>query len=213
MLAAIRWRQHRRDEARRLVVSATVTFLAVNLPVAALAPHGWWWTYQFQSQRQATWGSAWSYLFRALQLPVHGAAGAQFASVVSAVALLGGLGWLVRHVLHHEIDPYAAAAAAVAIFILSNKVYSPTYDVWLVAFFVMVPLSRRLWLSFCAVDLAIFVTVYGYFHGLHGAAVVHVAPAGVRRDPHRRPARGDRPLDRPGPRESPPRRRHRRPCP
>jgi uncharacterized membrane protein len=174
VLAAIRWRQHRRAEACQLVVSAAVTFVAVNLPVAALAPHGWWWTYAFQSHRQATWGSAWSYLFRVLQLPVHGTSGAQFASAVSAVALLGGLGWLVGHVLRHETAPFGAAAAAVAIFVLSNKVYSPTYDVWLVAFFVMVPLSRRLWLTFCAVDLAIFVTVYGYFHGLHGAPVVHV---------------------------------------
>jgi uncharacterized membrane protein len=174
VLAAIRWRQHRRHEAVQLLMSAAVTFVAVNLPVAAVAPHGWWWTYQFQSRRQATWGSAWSYLLRALQLPVQGSTGAQLASVVSALALLGGLGWLVRHVLRHETSPFAAAAAAVAIFILSNKVYSPTYDLWLVAFFVMVPLSRRLWLSFCAVDLAIFVVVYGYFHGLHGAAVVHV---------------------------------------
>ena len=52
-----------------------------------------------------------------------------------------------------------------AIGILANKVYSPTYDVWLVAFFVMLPLGRRLWLSFCAVDLAVFAVVYGYFDG------------------------------------------------
>jgi uncharacterized membrane protein len=179
VLAAIRWRQGRRDDARRLVVSGALTFVAVNLPVAVLAPHGWWWTYHFQSQRQATWGSAWSYLFRALQLPVHGGTGAQLASLVSLIALLGGLGWLVARVVRHEMDHYAAAAAAVAIFILSNKVYSPTYDIWLVAFFVMVPFSRRLWLSFCAVDLAIFVTVYGYFHHLHGAAVVHALLPGL----------------------------------
>ena len=172
-LAAIRWRQGRRDEARRLAASAALTFLAVNLPVFALAPHRWWWTYEFQSHRQATWGSAWSYVFRALELPVHGAAGAQLANVVSMCALLGGVAWLVWHVLRHDIDHFAAAAAAVAIFILSNKIYSPTYDVWLVAFFVMVPFSRRLWLTFCAVDLAVFITVYGYFHRLESATAVH----------------------------------------
>lgn len=173
VLVAIRWRQGRRVDARRLLVSATATFLAVNLPVALLVPHRWWWTYQFQSHRQATWGSAWFYVLRALQLPVHGQAGAQLANVVSLVALLGGLVWLVWRVVRHETDAFAAAAAAVAVFVLANKVYSPTYDFWLVAFFVMVPLSRRLWLTFCAVDLAIFVTVYGYFHQLHGIGVVH----------------------------------------
>ena len=132
----------------------------------------WWWTYQFQSHRQATWGSAWSYIFRALQFPVHGVAGAQLANIVALCALLGGLAWLIWRVLRNEIDQFAAAAAAVAIFILSNKVYSPTYDVWLVAFFVMVPFSRRMWLTFCAVDLAVFITVYGYFHHLHSVTVV-----------------------------------------
>ena len=172
VLAAIRWREGRRDDARRLLVGATVTLLAVNLPFAVLAPHRWWWTYQFQSHRQATWGSAWSYIFRALQFPVHGVAGAQLANIVALCALLGGLAWLIWRVLRNEIDQFAAAAAAVAIFILSNKVYSPTYDVWLVAFFVMVPFSRRMWLTFCAVDLAVFITVYGYFHHLHSATVV-----------------------------------------
>jgi hypothetical protein len=173
VLAAIRWRQGQHEEARRLAASATLTFLAVNLPVLALAPHRWWWTYEFQSHRQATWGSAWSYVFRALELPVHGSAGAQLANVVSMCALVGGIAWLVGHVLRHDIDHFAAAASAVAIFIVSNKVYSPTYDVWLVAFFVMVPFSRRLWLTFCAVDLAVFVTVYGYFHQLASATAVH----------------------------------------
>ncbi len=172
VLVAIRWREGRRDEARRLFVGATATFLAVNVPIAVFTPHRWWWTYQFQSHRQATWGSAWHYVLQTLQLPVDGVAGAQFANVVSACALLAGLVWLVWRVLRNDIGPFAAAAAAVAIFILSNKVYSPTYDVWLVAFFVMVPFSRRLWLAFCAVDLAVFITVYGYFHGLTSAAVV-----------------------------------------
>ena len=55
---------------------------------------------------------------------------------------------------------------------LCNKVYSPTYDVWLVVFFVMLPLSRRLWLTFCAVDLAVFATVYGYFGGIDSVGFV-----------------------------------------
>jgi hypothetical protein len=53
----------------------------------------------------------------------------------------------------------AAGAAAVAIFVPCNKVYSPTYDVWLAVCFVLLPLSRRLWVTFCVVDLAVFVTV------------------------------------------------------
>ncbi len=63
------------------------------------------------------------------------------------------------------MEPVAIAAAGVTLFVLCNKVYSPTYDVWLVAFFVLIPLRRRLWIGFCALDLAVYVTVMGYFHG------------------------------------------------
>jgi hypothetical protein len=36
----------------------------------------------------------------------------------------------------------------------------------------MLPLSRRLWVSFCAVDAAVFVTVYGFFAGIDSIGFV-----------------------------------------
>jgi Glycosyltransferase family 87 len=164
-LAAWRWANGDRRGARRLVGASVGTFVLVNAPVAALHPLRWWWTYSFQSSRQATWGSAWFYVFRLAGLPVHGTTGAQLANAVSALALLGGLAWLAVRTARSRLDPFAAAGAAVALWILANKVYSPTYDVWLVAFFVMVPLGPRLWVAFCSVDVAVFVVVYGHFDG------------------------------------------------
>jgi uncharacterized membrane protein len=171
-LAMYRWTHGDRRGAQHLLVAAAATFALLNLPVAVLNPSGWWWPYAFQSRRDPTWGTAWLYGFRALGLPIHGPAGAHLATVVSAAALLGGMAWLLAVTVHRRIDPFGAAAAAVAIFVLCNKVYSPTYDVWLVAFFVMLPLSRRLWVSFCGVDAAVFVTVYGYFAGIDSIGFV-----------------------------------------
>ena len=105
---------------------------------------------------------------------MHGPTGAHLANLASLLALAAGLAWLVLVTYVRRIDAFAAAGAAVAIFLLCSKVYSPTYDVWLVACFVMAPLSRHLWLSFCAVDLAVFATVYGYFHGLGSAEFVRL---------------------------------------
>ena len=173
-LVALRWVSGDHAGARRLAASAVGVFVAVNLPVAIANPSGWWWPFSFQSHRPATWGSAWFYLFRVMGLPVHGASGAQFANMVSIVALAGGLGWLLFVTVDRRLAPFAVAAAAVAIFMLCNKVYSPTYDVWLVVFFVMLPFSRRLWLTFCAVDLAVFATVYGYFGGFDSVGFVRV---------------------------------------
>lgn len=171
-LAVYRWTRGDRRGAQRLLAAGGATFALLNLPIAAINRSGWWWPYAFQSRRDPTWGTAWFYGFRALGLPIHGPAGAHLATIVSAAALLGGMAWLLAITVHRRLDPFGAAAAAVAIFVLCNKVYSPTYDVWLVAFFVMLPLSRRLWVSFCAVDAAVFVTVYGFFAGIDSIGFV-----------------------------------------
>lgn len=164
-LAAIRWAHGDRRGAMRLMAVSALTFVAINLPFAVAHRAHWWWTYSFQSARQATWGSAWFYVLRMTGLPVHGTTGAQIANLLGAAALLGGITWLVVRTVRRDLAPWAAAGAAVAIAILANKVYSPTYDLWLVVFFVALPLSRRMWLTFCAVDLAVFCVVYGYFDG------------------------------------------------
>ena len=158
----------------RLAAWAVGGFAALNLPFLIARPSGWWWPYAFQSRRQATWGSAWFYVFRVVGLPVHGAAGAHLANSVSLVALVVGVTWLTVRALHGRITPAAIVAAGVAIFLISNKVYSPTYDLWLVPCFVLLPLPRRLWLAFCAADLGVFVTVYGFFHGFDSMQEVGV---------------------------------------
>jgi uncharacterized membrane protein len=152
--------------AVRLAASGAAVFAAINLPVLLANPSGWWWPFTFQGNRNATWGSAWFWLLRVAGAPVHGPGGARLANVVSIVAVVVALGWLTFVSARRPLPPVAAAAAAVAIFVLCNKVYSPTYDVWLVAFFVLLPIGRRLWVTFCAVDLAMYATVYGYFHGV-----------------------------------------------
>jgi hypothetical protein len=93
--------------------------------------------------------------------------------------LVAALGFLTFLTIRRRLPAFGAAAAAVAIFVLCNKVYSPTYDVWLVVFFVLLPFRRRLWVSFCAVDLAIYATVYGYFEGFDSAHFTRLALPGL----------------------------------
>jgi hypothetical protein len=171
-LVVRRWVGGDRRGALRLAGSTLGVLALVNLPFIVANERGWWWSFSFQSEREATWGTAWFWLYRVAGVPVHGATGAEIANVVSLLVLLGGVGWLTWWAARSPIDPMAVGAAAVALFLLSDKVYSPTYDVWLVAFFVLLPLTRRHWLVFCAVDLLVCLTVYGYFHHLDSGAFV-----------------------------------------
>ncbi len=165
-LIAQRWAHGDRRGARRLAVAGAVTFIALNAPFALGNRAGWWWPVAFQGRRDPTWGSAWFWTSRLVGISTVGPSAAHLANAVSFVALVGGLVWLSVVTVRRDLAPVGIAAAGVAIFLLANKVYSPTYDVWLVAFFVLLPLSRRLWLAFCAVDVGIYVVVYGHFHGV-----------------------------------------------
>ncbi|MGZ6974285.1 MAG: glycosyltransferase 87 family protein [Acidimicrobiia bacterium] len=172
-LAVLRWAQGDRRSAARLMAAATVTFGAVNLPVLFASPSGWWYPIGFQGRRQATWGTVWFWAYRVVDAPVSGVDGARFANSVSFAALALGLGLLSVVAARRPCDPLAVAAVAVTIFVLTNKVYSPTYDFWLVPFFVLLPIRRSVWVAFCAVDLAIYILVFGYFHGLTTLEHVH----------------------------------------
>ncbi len=174
-LVAIRWADGDRRGAARLAGAGTVTFAALNLPVLLANPHGWWWPYAFQSHRRATWGTLWFYGFRLLGVPVHGALGAHIANAAALLTLGAGLAWLTVVTVRRHLHAIPAAAAAVTLFVVTGKVYSPTYDLWLVVFFVLLPVSRRVWSTFVVVDLAVFVTVYGYFHGFVSSADARVA--------------------------------------
>jgi len=165
-LVAMRWAQGDRRGARQLAVSGAAMFAAFNLPVMIASPHGWSWTFAFQSQRHATWGTLWYWVYRPF-----GINSASLGNTMSFAVMAIGIGAVTVFATRVRLQPAAIAAIAVVIFVLSNKVYSPTYDLWVVPFFVLLPIERRLWLGFCAVDLAIFVNVYGHFHGLQSAGV------------------------------------------
>jgi putative flippase GtrA len=174
LLAASAWSHRERRSAVRVTVAALATVALANLPFALANPTGWWWTTSFQGARPATWGSAWLHLYDLLGLPTHGVAAAHLAKGGSLVALGAATVAPAGDTVRRRLPPGRGAAAAVALLLLTNKVYSPTYDLWLVPFFVMVPaLSRRLWLSFCAVDLAIYAAVYGYLHHVVAPGPVH----------------------------------------
>src|SRR4051812_20690476 len=97
-LVALRWVQGDRRGAIRLAATAATVFVALNLPFAVLNRRGWSWTFTFQGDREATWGSIWFWLYRLVGAPVSGAGSVELANVVSVVCLLAGIGWLTGRV-------------------------------------------------------------------------------------------------------------------
>ena len=158
-LAAVRVAQGQPRDAVRLVGSAAVVVALVNVPVLLAAPKNWWWTLTFQGSRPATWGSVWYYVVR---LPgLHALAAPAAANLLSVGALGLGIAWLTYTAVRRHLGAFEIGAAATAIFLLSNKVHSPVYDLWLVPFFAALPIAQRWWAAFCAADLGVYFLVFG----------------------------------------------------
>jgi uncharacterized membrane protein len=135
----------------RAALAAAGAWLAVNLPVALLAPENWGWFFAFSRQRPANPESIWNLLLtvtdnRVLDGPLAEGEAPSVLNAVVAVLLLALAAWVAWLVLTAPVRPRVAQVAflLVAGFLLLNKVYSPQYALWLLPLAV---LARPRWRS------------------------------------------------------------------
>jgi hypothetical protein len=139
------------------------TFAVVNLPVLIASPSGWLFPLRFQSRRTPTWGSLWHYVVRtpALHPWTDHTTIRSIANTGTTITLVVGMAIVTWLAWRGRLGPVGASAAATAVFMLTNKIYSPQYDLWLLPVFVMLALPRRDYLWYVLTDLAVFVIVFG----------------------------------------------------
>ncbi|RFU21086.1 glycosyltransferase family 87 protein [Geodermatophilus marinus] len=135
----------------RTAAAAALAWLAVNVPVAALAPENWSRFFRLNSTRPADPDSLWNIAIttsggRLFDGPLaEGQAPTVLNAVVavSTLAMVAAVAWLV---LTAPVRPRVAQVAflLVAGFLLLNKVWSPQYSLWLLPLAV---LARPRWRS------------------------------------------------------------------
>lgn len=127
----------------RTFAATTVVWVAVNLPVYLVAPEGWATFYAFSQERGAGWGSSWL-LFQRLGVPVLGSSRLETLNAVGTGAFLLLCASIAVLALAAPRRPRLAQLAllTVAAFVLTNKVWSPQYVLWLLPFAV---LARPRW--------------------------------------------------------------------
>jgi uncharacterized membrane protein len=144
-------RQRKLREFGLSIGGAVVAWAAVNAPVLLLYPDGWLEFWRFNADRKADFGSVW-YAIELLGTPVpavNSLALGSFVLLCAAIAAL--LYWKPASVNPASVKPASFAQGAflvVAAFLLTNKVYSPQYVLWLLPLAVLaraeVPLHRVL---------------------------------------------------------------------
>ena len=142
--------------------SAAVAWLVVNVPVMIAAPAGWATFYEFSRTRPADWGSIW-YLFEHFGVPVLGATSLSALNLMSAAAFGVACVAIVVLALAAPRRPRVPQLCflVLAAFLMTNKVWSPQYVIWLVPLAVLA--RPRFW-PYALWQLA----EVGYFFGIWG---------------------------------------------
>jgi uncharacterized membrane protein len=161
-----RWRQGRRKEAALLCGAAAGTWLAVNLPFAAAAPHSWGTFFQFNAQRGADWDSLW--FVACDRVGANGGSCSWQAGTINVASFaiflaLTVLVWELRRHRLRETRAWTLGFPVIALFLLTNKVYSPQYGLWLLPWFALALPNLRLFVAFEVADVAVFVTRFSWF--------------------------------------------------
>ncbi|MFE3741040.1 glycosyltransferase family 87 protein [Streptomyces sp. NPDC059134] len=142
-LLVLCWRAGRYRAYGTALLGAAASWLAVNLPVMLLAPEGWKKFYTFSQERQIDFGSFWLIITQRTGRSIEVSTVNTWAMILMVLAC-AGIGALA---LTAPRRPRFAQLAflVVAAFILTNKVYSPQYVLWLIP---LAALARPRWRDF-----------------------------------------------------------------
>jgi len=171
------WRE-RLLRAGALSAAAIGAWGAVNLPVALAAFDNWSEFYRFSQQRPGTVAATWD-VFSHLGWWFTGTAERNLYAVIAfplGFALIVAVGWR-----RHRTQLWVLFTPVLAWFMLTNKVYSPQFDLWLYPLLLMT--APRLWpvawfvLGDIAAYFAEFWWLGGMEHAWPAATPLHVALA------------------------------------
>ncbi|MGV0698897.1 glycosyltransferase family 87 protein [Mycolicibacter sinensis] len=166
-------RTGRLRDVRRTVVATALTWLAVNLPVLVFAPRGWTEFFRLNSRRGDDMDSIYNVVksltgWRGFDGELGLWQPPSVLNIVVAVSFAlccAGIGYIA---LTAPRRPRVAQLAflLVAAFLLTNKVWSPQFSLWLVPLAVLALPHRRLLLAWMAVDALVWVPRMYYLYSV-----------------------------------------------
>lgn len=159
-----RFREREPDRGIHLVWAGVGAWVAVNLPFVLAAPRSWWEFFRFNAARPADWDSVWFIACNRLTGNLN-CGHTRLINVASAVLFLAAsiLLYRLRRRVVPDFPRWTFGFAMLVAFLLTNKVYSPQYGLWLLPWFALALPDLRLFAAFEAADFAVFVTRFSWF--------------------------------------------------
>ena len=147
-------RQRRADQAVRHASAAAVAWAAVNVPVYLEAPGAWRRFWELNSTRSGHVDSLWQLVARVTGWQP----GTEALNVLGpALLVVGALGVVVVGVRRLPPDrTWELVLPLLVVFLLTNKVFSPQYFLWLVPLMVLCRTPTAPFLAAVLADVAVF---------------------------------------------------------
>ncbi len=157
-----------------VTLAAIGAWAAVNLPIAAIARDNWSEFYRFSSERSGTAASIWEIASASWGWSTTVAERNFYAASVflSGAAAIIAFAWD-----RHRDRLWLLFTPLLAWFMLTNKVYSPQFDLWLYPMLLMTAPRLRPVAIFTVAGIAAYFAEFWWFAGLEGAS-----PAATPRD-------------------------------
>lgn len=175
-----RFRGKEPDRGIHLAWAAAGTWIAFNLPFALGGTRGWLEFFQNSTSRAASWNSLWD---AACELGTgSGCMNTRLINVASLVLFLAwaSIVWQVKARRDPGFPRWTLAFPLLVLFLLTNKVYSPQFSLWLLPWFALALPNLRLFVAFETADVVVFLTEFGWLgrqNGLSGGLAD--VPAGI----------------------------------
>jgi uncharacterized membrane protein len=140
-LLVLCWRAGRWRAFGAALGGTVFAWLCVNVPVMLLAPQGWSRFYTFSQERPVDFGSFWLVVSQRTGKPLED------VNLYAMVLMLLGCAGIALLTFYAPRRPRFAQLAflVLALFVLTNKVYSPQYVLWLIP---LAALARPRWRDF-----------------------------------------------------------------
>lgn len=150
-------RARRINEFVRTVVGFAVAWLAANLPVMIAAPEQWKVFWTFNTDRQGDFGSLW-YVFELAGRPLEDVNLWSTGTFLFGCAVVGALCLLAPRRPRIGQVMFLVLYA----FMVTNKVYSPQYVLWLLPMLVLARPRWREWIIFTIGEWLYVMAIWGH---------------------------------------------------
>ncbi len=162
----------KRRRAAQVALVGVGSVALINLPFALAGTEGWLASFGFHARRSADFNSWWHWAFPSsppglslprLDLGFLNLLSGGLVALTFLVALYVGVR---RHRREGAFPFLQVCAAALAGFLLWNKVHSPQYALWLLPFFALTRVPVAWWAAYALVDLLVYVGIFRWFYDL-----------------------------------------------